>query len=38
MTGETAGSPAYWRHAGDGACSQDSAGSGQRKETSDMGR
>jgi hypothetical protein len=33
MTGKTAGSPAYWRYAGDRECSQAAAGPGQRNET-----
>jgi hypothetical protein len=37
MTGKVAGSPAYRRHVGDRERSQEPAGPGQRKETSDTG-
>ena len=37
MAGKAAGSPAYWRYAGDRERSQAPAGPGQRKETSDTG-
>src|ERR1043166_3463232 len=38
MTGKAAGSPAYWRYAGDRERGQAPAGPGQRKETSDTRR